>query len=388
MLPMMREFVKLESFGGILLGLAAILALILQNTSAAPFYNYFLDAKFTIALEGFKISKPLLLWINDGLMAVFFLLVGLEIKREFLVGQLSSFGKMALPLFAAVGGLIVPALVFWFINQSHPQNLDGWAIPTATDIAFALGIMLLLGNAVPAALKVTLVAIAIIDDLMAIVIIAVFYTANLGVVPLIIAGIATVVLIVFNRSGIINRAPYVLVGVILWVAVLKSGVHATLAGVIVGLCIPLRGKNGETPLEDMEHALHPWVSYMILPLFAFANAGVPLTGMNADTFLNPLTLGIALGLFFGKQIGVMLASFLAIKLRISSLPDGVRWSQYYGMALVTGVGFTMSLFIGTLSFDDVSMQNAVRIGVLMGSLFAGIAGAILLKITARRAAQA
>ncbi|MGC6471314.1 MAG: Na+/H+ antiporter NhaA [Parvibaculales bacterium] len=380
-LTMLREFFKLEAAAGVLLAMTALLALIMENSPLRPLYDALLTTPVVIQIGEFLINKPLLLWINDGLMAVFFLLVGLEIKREILEGQLSTREQVSLPAFAALGGLVVPALVFSHLNWGDAVSLRGWAIPAATDIAFALGVMTLLGNRVPETLKISLVAIAIIDDLAAIVIIALFYTQDLSMFSLAIGVVAIAVLGMLNRRGVTSLAPYIVTGIVLWACVLKSGVHATLAGVILAFFIPLKIKDrhGEAPLLRLEHDLHPWVAYMILPVFAFANAGVPLQGLSVEVLMQPITLGIAAGLFFGKQIGVMGMTMLGVALRLCQLPAGVSWRQYYGMSLITGIGFTMSLFIGTLAFEDVAHQTAVRLGVLVGSLLSGLFGYLILR---------
>lgn len=376
-----QKFLRLEASGGILLVIAAIIALIMANTAAAPYYVAFLDTPVTVAVGELKLHKPLLLWINDGLMAIFFLLVGLEVKREVLDGELSSMDKAALPGIAALGGMVAPAIVYVAFNIWTPETLNGWAIPAATDIAFALGVLALLGKRVPASLKIFLLALAVMDDLGAIIIIALFYTADLSVMSLGVAGVALVGLIVLNLAGVKRIAPFMLVGVVLWVAVLKSGVHATLAGVAIGLCVPLKGldEEGHSPLRHLEHLLHPWVAYAILPVFAFANAGVSLAGMTWGALFNPVTLGIALGLFVGKQVGVFGLTWLAVKTRIAALPAGANWRQVYGVSLLTGIGFTMSLFIGTLAFDTVGYDAAVRMGVLIGSLMSAMAGYLVLR---------
>jgi NhaA family Na+:H+ antiporter len=320
------------------------------------------------------------LWINDGLMAIFFFLVGLEIKREVLAGELSSFDKAALPIIAALGGMAVPGLVYYFINSGSPETLVGWAIPTATDIAFALGILALVGSRAPLALKVFLLAVAIIDDLGAIIIIAVFYTSELSTNALILALLGFALAVGLNRVGVKRAAPYVLIGVLMWVFVLKSGVHATLAGVMIALTVPMKREDGDhSLLHHLEHALHPWVAYMILPIFAFANAGVSLTGLTWSDFAQPVTLGIAAGLFIGKQIGVMGATILAVKTGFARLPAGVTWRHIYGIAALTGVGFTMSLFIGSLAFGTDDKMNAVRLGVLLGSVVSGLFGYVILR---------
>ncbi len=380
-----RNFMRLEAAGGILLGIAALLALLVKNSSFATSYAAFLNLPVHIIIGDFAIQKPLLLWVNDGLMAVFFLLIGLEIKREILEGQLSSRDQISLPAFAATGGLIVPALIYAFINWGDPYALKGWAIPAATDIAFALCVLQLLGKRVPPALKVCLMAIAILDDLAAIIIIALFYTAELSVFSLSISIIGFIILYILNRRHVQKLGPYMVVGIFLWACILKSGVHATLAGVALAFFIPLRpgptqkkDPSYEPPLHKLEHDLHPWVAFMILPLFAFTNAGVPLSGLNLEMLMQPITLGIILGLFLGKQIGVMGFTYLGSKVGICKLPKNVTWTQYYGMSLVTGIGFTMSLFIGTLAFADPAVLSAVRLGVLGGSVLAGLLGYVVL----------
>lgn len=371
-----REFFRWEPSAGLFLMFAAVMALIANNSFASGLYAGFLDTPVEIQVGALEIAKPLVLWINDGLMAVFFFLVGLEIKRELLQGELSSFDKAALPVLAAIGGMVGPALIFIALNFGSPATMDGWAIPAATDIAFALGILALLGSRVPASLKILLLAIAIIDDLGAILIIALFYTPSLSLSALAYAGASLVGLIALNRSGVKTIAPYVLLGTIMWVCVLKSGVHATLAGVITALAVPIHGrtKDEESPLLKMEHGLQPWVAFLIIPVFAFANAGVSFAGITLESLLSPLPLGIALGLFVGKQVGVFGLAYAAVKLGFAGLPKGANWAQVYGIACLTGIGFTMSLFIGTLAFDDASMMNDVRLGVILGSLMSAIVG--------------
>ena len=375
------SFLSKETLGGLLLMAGALAALVISNSPLAADYVAFLDVPVAVSIGLFQIDKPLLLWVNDGLMAIFFFLVGLEIKREVLEGKLSSADKATLPLVAAVGGMAVPALVFIAINLDTPANLGGWAIPAATDIAFALGILALLGPAVPATLKVFLLGIAIIDDLGAIVAIALFYTNDLSTESLAVSGVGMAVLFAFNRFGVRQIAPYALVGMVVWAGVLKSGVHATLAGVLVAMTIPLRGGEGASPLERAEHGLFPWVSFFIMPLFAFANAGVSLDGLSVSEMLAPLPLGIALGLFIGKQLGVMSFTWLSVRTGLCRLPDGVSWLQTYGVACLTGIGFTMSLFIGTLAFDRPEHLDAVRLGVLMASACSAVLGVIVLRRT-------
>ena len=380
------HFMHLEASGGIVLMFVALFALLANNSFMASSYEGILNTPVAVQFGHFKIAKPFLLWINDGLMAIFFFLVGLEIKREVIKGELSSLDKISLPLFAAVGGIAVPALIYLGFNYSDSVTVNGWAIPAATDIAFALGILALVGNRIPVSLKILLLAVAIIDDLAAIVIIALFYTENLSLQALAWAGVGTAVLFAMNKFRVMRILPYALVGTFVWAAVLKSGVHATLAGVITAFAIPLVrpvGKDGATtssPLTRAEHGLHVWVAFLILPLFAFANAGVSLKGLSVSDFMSPVPLGIALGLFLGKQIGVFSFCWIAVKLGLAKLPEGANWCQVYGIACLTGVGFTMSLFIGTLAFDDASLLNAVRLGVLMGSIASGILGFTLLRV--------
>ena len=373
----------LEASGGIVLMFVALLALFANNSLFASSYQGVLDTLVAVQLGDFKIAKPALLWINDGLMAIFFFLVGLEIKREVIKGELSSLDKIALPTFAAIGGIAIPALVYLGFNMNDAVTSKGWAIPAATDIAFALGILALLGKRVPVSLKILLLAVAIIDDLAAIIIIALFYTENLSLVALSWAGIGAAVLFALNRFRVMRILPYALVGTLVWVAVLKSGVHATLAGVITAFAVPLAKPNPETPspLTRAEHGLHIWVAFLILPLFAFANAGVSLKGLSFADLLSPVPLGIAAGLFLGKQLGVFSACWIAVKLGLAKLPEGANWWQVYAVACLTGVGFTMSLFIGTLAFDDPELLNGVRLGVLMGSLLSGVLGYTVLRLS-------
>lgn len=377
-----QDFLRLESSAGIILMLAAAFAIFINNSQLSAFYGNFLTTPMAIQVGSLAIDKPLLLWINDGLMAVFFLLVGLEIKREVLEGELSSIDKALLPIVAAIGGMLGPALVYVGINHSSPETINGWAIPAATDIAFALGILALLGTRVPVALKILLLAIAIIDDLGAIVIIALFYTSNLSVGALWLALIGFAGLIALNRLGVKRIAPYILVGIFMWICVLKSGVHATLAGVLTALAIPIssRSDTGVSPLHKLEHGLHPWVAFMILPLFAFANAGVDLRSLGLSDLLAPLPLGIAAGLFFGKQFGVFLFTYAVVKSGFAKLPDKVSFTQVYGLSCLTGVGFTMSLFIGGLAFDNGALLDQVRLGVLVGSIASGLLGYFILRM--------
>lgn len=381
----LKKFFAMDTAPGILLIGATILALLMENSFLSEFYGALKETPVAIQFGTFKIDKTLLHWINDGLMAIFFLLIGLEIKREIIEGHLSKREQIALPAVAALGGIIAPALIYSFININDPITLHGWAIPAATDIAFALGILMLMGPRIPTSLKVCLVAIAIIDDLAAVIIIALFYTSKLSLVALGMGFIGLFLVWRLNRSKVTNLSVYCVLGLIIWACVLKSGVHATLAGVALGLLIPMKAKNknGKSPLIVMEHALHPWVAFGVIPIFAFTNAGVSLTGVNLETFMNPVTLGIILGLFIGKQVGVLGFTYLGSKLKLCKLPDDVTWPQYYGMALLTGIGFTMSLFIGTLAFETMDHATHVRLGVLTGSILSGIVGVAVLLITTK-----
>jgi NhaA family Na+:H+ antiporter len=374
----LQQFFKLDIATGVVLVAAAVLALILANSLLAPMYGQFLDLPVVLQVGSLKLAKPLLLWVNDGLMAVFFMLVGLEVKREVIEGDLSRLSVAALPAIAAIGGMVGPALIYLLCNITDPQAMRGWAIPTATDIAFALGVLALLGSRVPSSLKTFLLALAIIDDLGAIIIIAAFYTSDLSVMALELAGVGVAVLIAFNLMGVTRRAAYILVGIFLWVCVLKSGIHATLAGVIVGLAIPLRAKDGGSPLHSLEHDLSPWVNFGVLPIFAFTNAGVRLLDIGLADLVHPVQLGIGLGLLVGKQCGVMGSVWLALRLRLGALPDQVSWRQMYGVALLTGIGFTMSLFIATLAFPAEAYDADVRVMVLFASVISAVCGYVVL----------
>lgn len=378
-----NEFLRLESAAGIVLLSAAVLAMLAVNSPADGLYDALLATIVEIRVGDFQLEKPLLLWINDGLMSIFFFLVGLEIKREFLAGELSDPARVVLPAIAALGGMAVPAAIYAAINAGDPAAIRGWAIPSATDIAFALGVLALLGSRVPQSLKLFLMTLAIIDDLGAIIIIAVFYTDNLSLSSLVVAAGAIIGLFVLNRRGVLNLVSYLLVGLVLWVAVLKSGVHATLAGVVTAFFIPFKAekRESETQLEKLEHDLHPVVTYCILPLFAFANSGIPFNNISMEAITHPVSLGIAAGLFFGNQIGVFGFSWLAIKMGIARLPEEIGWLQLYGVALLCGVGFTMSLFVGSLAFAQGGNGIGVddRLGILAGSLVSGIAGYLVLR---------
>jgi len=381
----LARFLAQESAGGVLLVVAALVALAWANSPLAPAYGALLDLPLVVAVGGLHLAKPLLLWINDGLMAVFFLAVGLEIKREVLEGELSSVRKAALPAIAAAGGMLFPALVYFAFNAGDAARLAGWAIPTATDIAFAVGVLALAGPRVPGSLKIFLLALAIIDDLGAIVIIAIFYTDKLSTQALALALAGIAVLSAMNVRRVTAIAPYMIVGVFVWVCVLKSGVHATLAGVAIAFAMPLRDlrRDGTSAARTLEHSLHPWVAFAIMPIFALANAGVPLAGLTREVVVSSLTLGIALGLFVGKQAGVFGFAWLAIRLGLAERPAGASWMQLYGVAIVTGIGFTMSLFIGTLAFDAPADAAPVRLGVLGGSLLSALAGYAVLRFASR-----
>ena len=375
----LRAFIASESAGGIVLIAAAALALLAANTVFARGYFDLLEIPLSVSMGTFAIDKPLLLWINDGLMAIFFFLVGLEVKREVVEGQLSTWNKASLPLFAAIGGMAAPALVFLALNWNHPENISGWAIPAATDIAFALGILSLLGPRVPVALKALLLAIAVIDDIGAITIIALFYSGMIDTGMLAGGALALAGMVVFNRFRVGSSIPYILLGLILWVFVLKSGVHATLAGVAAAMTIPMTARDGSEPLERMEHALHPWVAFLVIPIFGFANAGVSMIGLEPSDLLAPLPLGIALGLLVGKQVGIFGLAWVAVKMRLATLPENVGWRQVHAVSLLAAIGFTMSLFIGNLAFADPAQVDAVKLGVLSGSLIAAVAGYVLLR---------
>jgi len=384
----LQDFLRLEAAGGLILMITAAAAMLVANSPFAAGYATLLDLPLEVRLGGFGIAKPLLLWINDGLMAVFFFLVGMELKREVIEGHLSSWRGASLPAFAAVGGMLVPAAIYALWNRGDVVALRGWAIPTATDIAFALGVLSLLGTRVPTALKALLLSVAILDDLGAIVVIALFYTAELSSPALVVAAVVVAGLATLNRLGVRSAIGYVVLGLLLWVAVLKSGVHATLAGVILAVFIPLRGPGPTTsphapdsPLRRLEHALHPWVAFGVLPVFAFANAGVPLGEVSVADALHPIPLGIAAGLFLGKQIGVVALCWLAVRLRIASLPEGMHWKHLHGVALLCGVGFTMSLFIASLAFEQGATVGLERLGVLIGTFASGVCGYAVLHLT-------
>lgn len=384
MLNAFRDFLRLESASGILLVAAAVVAMLIANSPLDGIYGSLIELPVAIRVGTFEIAKPLLLWINDGLMALFFLMVGLELKREIVEGQLSDLNQASLPAFGAIGGMLVPALIYAWFNRGDVTALQGWAIPTATDIAFALAILGLLGDRVPLTLRLFLVSIAIFDDIGAIVIIALFYTTELSISALVVASLCILVLYVLNRRGIMEKVPYLLVGAVMWAAVLKSGVHATLAGVILAFFIPIKDSENEaSPLHELEHDLHTAVAFAILPIFAFVNAGISIEGVSWDQLLHPVPLGIALGLFLGKQCGVFGFCWLAVRAGLSSLPTGLSWPHIYGSALLCGVGFTMSLFIGSLAFENtgVNLLFDERMGIIVGSLLAAAGGYFVLRKT-------
>jgi NhaA family Na+:H+ antiporter len=373
-----------EAAGGVLLLLATVCAMAVANSPWRNWYALFLELPVAVSVGNVELAKPLLLWINDGLMAVFFLLIGLELKREMVEGELATPSQVVLPLLAALGGMIVPALIYLFFNRTDPTTASGWAIPAATDIAFALGVLALLGNRVPRSLKLFLLTLAIVDDLGAIVIIALFYSSHISLVSLLLAALVILALVCCNRGGVRTIAPYLILGFFLWLAVLKSGVHATLAGVILAFFLPLRGgpPGEEPPLRQLEHDLQPAVVFVILPLFAFANTGITLAGLTPAALLLPVPLGIALGLLLGKLIGVFGSSWLAVKAGFARLPDGANWGSMAGIALLCGIGFTMSLFISSLAFEQ-GEGNAMlidRLGILVGSGLSGLAGYTVLRL--------
>ncbi|PLY06511.1 MAG: Na+/H+ antiporter NhaA [Arcobacter sp.] len=387
---LVRKYIKKESTSGLILILVTILALVIRNSDLSHFYTSFLHTQIEFKIgEILDISKPLILWINDGLMALFFLLIGLEIKRELIAGHLSSPQKVALPAIAALGGMLVPAVIYVFFNYGDDFALQGWAIPTATDIAFALGILSLLGRRIPVSLKIFLMALAIFDDLGAIIIIAFFYTSDLSFHAISLAVICIIVLFMLNRFQVTKLGFYWIVGILLWIFVLKSGVHATLTGIIVAFSIPLHVLNEKrklvSPVKSLQHHIHYWVAFYILPLFAFVNAGVDLSDLSIEKISNGASLGIIFGLFFGKQIGVFLFSYLAIKYNIAKLPRCATWPQIYGISVLTGIGFTMSLLIDSLAFHDSNaFYYTDKLGILIASFLSGIVGYLILRFVKSR----
>ena len=380
-----RLMIQHDALGGILLVVAAIFAMLVANSGLSGFYQGFLDLPVEVKFGSFEIAKPLLLWVNDGLMAIFFFLVGLEVKREIIEGHLSSVEQIMLPAIGAVAGIAVPALFYLGFNWGNPDAMVAWAVPSATDIAFALGVFSLFAKQLPLSLKLFLLSVAIFDDIGAIVIIALFYSQDLSTLSLSVALVGLCVLFILNRFNVRYQAAYILVGIVVWAAVLKSGVHATLAGFALALFIPLNVKNedGNPMLLNLEHSVQPWVAFAILPVFAFANAGIELAGITLEDLVHPVTLGVISGLFIGKQIGIFGMCWLAIKLGFAKLPKGANWLQFYGVSVLCGIGFTMSLFIGSLAFEgvDTSYFTQVKLGVLISSLLAAVWGGWLIKIS-------
>lgn len=379
------KFFQQESAGGILIVSAAFLAILLANSPFYSLYKMLIDTPVSIKIGALEIAKPLLLWVNDGLMAIFFFLVGIELKREILEGELSNIRKIVLPGLGAVGGMVGPAAIYIILNIDDPIALKGWAIPAATDIAFALGLLSLLGPKVPASLKAFLTSLAIFDDIGAILIIAFFYTSKISFIALIIAAVCILILFLFNKGSVVNKSLYIAVGVVMWVAMLKSGVHATLAGIILAMFIPMYSPvdPGRSPLKSMEHDLHPAVTFFILPTFAFCNAGINIEGLGMEQFLHQIPLGIALGLFIGKQLGVFSFCWMGIKLRVAELPKEISWVSLYGTGMLCGIGFTMSLFIASLAFEEtgVNLMFDERLGIILGSLASGILGYSILRMS-------
>ena len=375
-------FLKLESASGILLMLATVLAMVFANSFLEPAYNFLLRMPIQIHIGALDINKPLLLWINDGLMTIFFFLVGLELKREFLEGELSNRRNIILPGIGAVGGMVAPALIYLIFNSGDPDAIRGWAVPVATDIAFTLGVLALLGSRVPISIKVFLTSLAILDDIAAILIIAIFYTAKISIMALLVAGACVFLLGLFNYRNYVSHSSYMLIGIVMWVALLKSGVHATLAGVILAIFIPMRSKTDPdiSPLKVLEQDLHTVVAFAILPVFAFANAGINFEGITSEQILHSVPIGVALGLFVGKQLGIFSLCWLFIKFKLAKLPTGMSWAGLHGSSVLCGVGFTMSLFIGSLAFGEgeISMAFDERLGIIVGSLLSGVLGYAIL----------
>ena len=372
------SFLKLESAGGILLIIAAVLAMLCANTQLSSYYDLFLTTPVEIRIGTFSIAKPLLLWVNDGLMAIFFFLVGLELKRELLEGELSDKRNIILPGVGAIGGMLFPALIYVYFNKNNPVAVQGWAIPTATDIAFALGVLTLLGSRVPLSLKIFLTSLAIFDDIGAILIIAFFYTSKISLTPLVVVAICVFILIILNKKDVISNSVYIVIGTVMWVATLKSGVHATLAGILLAIFIPIRAKSNPeiSPLKSLEHDLHSVVAFIVLPVFAFANAGINFTGIGTEQLFHEVSIGIALGLFFGKQFGIFISCWLFVKFNFAKLPTNMNWLSLYGTSALCGIGFTMSLFIGSLAFEETGTNLLFdeRVGIILGSLVSGIVG--------------
>jgi NhaA family Na+:H+ antiporter len=384
-----HDFMRLESAGGILLLAAAVLAMLVANCPLANLSKALLDTTVAVQVGALSIDKPLLLWVNDGLMAVFFFLIGLEIKREIVAGELSRLSQVVLPGMGALGGMIVPAAIYAWFNWGDSQALDGWAIPVATDIAFALALLGVFGSRVPSALKIFLLTLAIFDDVAAIVIIAVFYSGDLSVSALIVGALALTAAITMNRKGVTRTSSYILLGVVLWVAVLKSGVHATLAGILIAFCVPMRDDHGRSPLRELEHDLHGPVAFAILPAFAFANAGLSLAGVSIEDLTHPVTLGVISGLLLGKPLGILFFVGLAVAFGIARLPNKTTWPQLLGVAFACGIGFTMSLFIAGLAFEHGSDDyfGSDRLGILIGSMLSAFAAYVVLTLSLRPSAN-
>jgi len=384
-MKILKEFFKLQSTAGIILMFSVVVSLILSNSALKDAYFTTLDIKFGLVLGNLKLIKPLILWINDGLMAIFFFLIGLELKRELVQGHLNDKENIIMPIIGALGGLILPALIFYCLNSGNEIAARGWAIPAATDIAFALGVLSLVGPRVPKSAKIFLLTLAIFDDLAAILIIALFYTEKLSLVALLCSVIFTLILFILCRKNVKRTSIYLLVGVALWFCVLNSGIHATIAGVLVALFIPIESRADKSPLHKLESCLHPWVSFLILPIFAIANSGVEIKPLLEGEIFNDITLGAGLGLFFGKQLGVFISCLIGIKLGKLKLPNGMNFSILYAVSLLTGIGFTMSLFIASLSYGGVSQTYMMqaRLGIIVGSLFSAVIGYFVLKLTTR-----
>ena len=383
----LREFLQLETAGGVLLIVCVVIAMLIANSPLSGIYAALIDMTVAVQVGNLVINKPLLLWVNDGLMAVFFFLIGLEIKREIMDGELSSFDQVILPGMGALGGMVVPASIYIWFNLGDSVAMDGWAIPVATDIAFALALLGSFGARVPVSLKVFLLTLAILDDLAAIVIIALFYSAALSPTMLVIGAVTLGIAATMNRMGVTRTSSYILLGVVLWIAVLKSGVHATLAGVLIAFCIPMRDKEGHCPLRELEHNLHEPVAFVILPAFAFVNAGLSLSGVSLDALLHPVTLGVTSGLVLGKPLGIVLFTGVAVALGLARLPKDVNWTQLLGVACACGIGFTMSLFIAGLAFEHGSGAyfSGDRLGILVGSLLSALAAWVLLQFSLPKA---
>lgn len=382
----------MESAGGILLFIAATAAIIIANTPLEPYYQLFLSTPVEVRVGALEIAKPLLLWINDGLMAVFFFLVGLELKRELVEGELSDKRNIILPGAGAIGGMLVPAAIYLYFNGADPVAAKGWAIPAATDIAFALGVLTLLGKRVPISIKIFLTSLAIFDDIGAIIIIALFYTSKISLLALIVVALCIPILAILNKRNVVSNSPYILIGIIMWIATLKSGVHATLAGVVLAMFIPMRSKDDpeHSPLKSLEHDLHSIVAFFVLPVFAFANAGISFANVTTEQMFHNVPIGIALGLFAGKQIGIFGLCWLCIKMNFAQLPKGMSWGGLYGTAALCGIGFTMSLFVGSLAFEEtgVNLLFDERLGIIIGSLLSGIIGYLVLNATLKKPVEA